>query len=221
MRIVPMKIMHVDTSPKGDWSNSRTLSRRFIDALRARVPDVEVDYLDLDQETPPHVTKDFAIATYAQPEDRTAEMRQTLAYSDALCERLLAADACVFAMPMYNWSMPSRFKAYIDAITRPGITYKKAADGQIVGQLSRQKVLFVTSRGADLRPGTPYAWMDALTPALRAAFAFIGATEPSFVDAQPMTFADQEARAEGLARAHAELDGVVEAWVADRLALAA
>lgn len=214
-----MKIMHVDTSPKGDWSNSRALSRYFLDKLAETVSGLEIDYLDLDIETPAHVTKDFAIATYAQPGDRTREMTAVLEESDVLCQRLLAADACVFAMPMYNWSMPSRFKAYIDAITRPGITYK-VIDGKIVGQLSRQKVLFVTTRGADLRPGGEYDGMDGLTPALRAAFRFIGATSPSFVDAQPLQFSDQEARVEALVRAKAELDAIAIDWSA-ALALAA
>ena len=214
-----MKIMHVDTSPKGDWSNSRALSRYFLDKLAETIPGLEIDYLDLDIETPAHVTKDFAIATYAQERDRTPEMKAVLAESDALCARLLAADACVFAMPMYNWSMPSRFKAYIDAITRPGITYK-VVDGGIVGQLSRQKVLFITTRGADLRPGGDYDGMDGLTPALRAAFRFIGADSPRFVDAQPLQFSDREARTAALIRAKAELDEVARGWSSD-LALAA
>lgn len=208
-----MKIMHVDTSPKEDWSNSRSLSHAFIEQLRDLVPDLEVDYLDLNIHTPAHVTRDFAIATYALPEDRTPEMKAALRESDELCHRLLRADACVFAMPMYNWSVPSRFKAYIDAITRPGVTYKQQ-DGRIIGQLSRQKVLFITTRGADLRSG-PYADMDALTPVLKASFKFIGVDAPSFVDAQPLQFSDQTARAEALARARSELSAVARHWTAD------
>lgn len=141
-------------------------------------------------------------------------MRATLAPSDALCKRLFEADALVFAMPMYNWSMPSAFKAFIDNITRTGITYKFTEDGNIVGQLNRQKVLFITTRGADLRPGNPFSSMDALTPALKAAFGFVGVQNPQFVDAQPLQFSDQEARADALKRAHAELASVAAEWAA-------
>lgn len=207
-----MKLMHVDSSPKGERSNSRTLSREFITLLQAGLPQLEVDYLDLSASPPGHVTLDFAIATYTPPEERTAAMKEALVASDAMCERLLAAEMLVFAMPMYNFSMPSNFKAFVDMIVRTHITYKIAPDGQYVGQLGNKKVAFITSRGVDLRPGTPWASMDALTPALKAAFGFLGVGNPRFVDAQPMQFADAEARAEGLARARQEIATLAAEW---------
>lgn len=207
-----MKIMHVDASAKRERSNSRALSGYFIDRLRSERGDCEIDYLDVTVDTPPHVTEAFAIATYTPAAQRTAAMKATLAGSDALCERLLAADALLFAMPMYNWSMPSAFKAFIDNVTRAGVTYVNTDDGRIDGQLKRQKVLFVTSRGADLRAGSPYESMDALTPALKAAFGFLGVAAPTFVDAQPLQFADPQARAAALERARAELDAIAAQW---------
>jgi FMN-dependent NADH-azoreductase len=202
--------MHVDASAKRERSNSRALSRFFIERLRAEGVDVEIDYLDVTVDTPPHVTE--AIATYTAAEDRTPAMKATLAASDALCQRLLEADALVFAMPMYNWSMPSAFKAFVDSVTRTGLTYVNTEDGRIEGQLGRQKVIFITSRGADLRPGTPFSSMDALTPSLRAAFGFLGVAEPTFVDAQPLQFSDQEARTQALERARGELSAIASRW---------
>lgn len=207
-----MRLMHVDASPKGEKSNSRTLARFFVGLLQDRMPCLDVDYLDLTVETPPHVTREFAEATYTPRDQRTAEMIVILSTSDALCSRLLAADSLLFAMPMYNWSMPSTFKAFVDAIVRGGVTYVLTPDGKHEGRLSNKKVLFLTSRGVDLRPGSPWAAMDALTPALRSAFGFLGVTDPRFVDAQPMQFAEEEARAAGIERAKAELVAVAEAW---------
>lgn len=207
-----MKIMHVDASAKRERSNSRALSRYFLERLREERVDVDVDYLDVTVDTPPHVTEAFAIATYTPAHERTAAMKATLASSDALCERLLAADAFVFAMPMYNWSMPSAFKAFIDSVTRTGVTYTHGDDGRTVGQLGRQKVLFITSRGADLRAGSPYESMDALTPALKASFGFLGVADPTFVDAQPLQFANPEVRADALERARSELAEVAANW---------
>jgi FMN-dependent NADH-azoreductase len=209
-----MKIFHVDSSAKRERSNSRALSRQFIQNLRDQGVKVEVDYLDVTVDTPPHVNEAFAIATYRAEHERTAEMKATLADSDALCQRLFEADAFVFAMPMYNWSMPSAFKAFIDSVTRPGLTYKATDDGRIVGQFSRQKTLFITTRGADLRPGGEFSSMDALTPALKAAFSFIGAVDQRFVDAQPLQFSDQASRAAALERANAELAAVAAEWAA-------
>jgi FMN-dependent NADH-azoreductase len=207
-----MKIMHVDASAKRERSNSRALSRYFLERLREEGVDIEVDYLDVTVDTPPHVNEAFAIATYTPSHERTPAMKATLAASDALCKRLLEADALVFAMPMYNWSMPSAFKAFVDSITRTGLTYVNTEDGRIEGQLARQKVIFITSRGADLRAGTPYASMDALTPALKAAFGFLGVADPSFVDAQPLQFSDQAARIEALERARTELAALAAHW---------
>ena len=207
-----MKLMHVDASARRERSNSRALSRYFLECLRAEHVNLEVDYLDLSANPPAHVDEAFAIATYAPPHERTPAMKARLAASDALCQRVLAADALVFAMPMYNWSMPSVFKAFVDAISRAGVTYAHGPDGAIVGQLAGKKVLFITSRGADLRPGSPYASMDALTPALKAAFGFLGVATPTFVDAQPLQFANQEARAEALERARHELTAVAASW---------
>ena len=209
-----MRILHVDASAKRERSNSRALARQFIENLRKEGVAVEVDYLDVAVDPPSHVTEAFAIATYHAEQDRSAEMRATLAASDALCKRLFDADAFVFAMPMYNWSMPSAFKAFIDNITRTDITYKTTHDGRIIGQLTRQKTLFITTRGADLRPGNVFSSMDALTPALKAAFRFIGVDAPQFVNAQPLQFSDQEARTAALDRAHRELEGVAAQWAA-------
>ncbi|MGF6772224.1 FMN-dependent NADH-azoreductase [Paraburkholderia sp. GAS199] len=207
-----MKILHVDASAKRERSNSRALSRFFLERLREQGVEFEVDYLDVSVDTPAHVTEAFAIATYTPEHERTEAMKATLAPSDELCRRLIEADAFVFAMPMYNWSIPSAFKAYIDNIIRTNLTYVNTADGRIEGVLTRQKALFVTSRGADLRAGSPYASMDALTPALRAAFGFIGVNAPVFVDAQPLQFSDQAARTEALERARAELTAVAADW---------
>lgn len=206
-----MKIMHVEASAKRERSNSRALSRYFLERLREAGVEIEVDYLDVTIDTPAHVDEAFAIATYTPAEQRTPAMKATLAASDALCQRLLDADALVFAMPMYNWSMPSVFKAFVDNVTRKGVTYVNTESGRVEGQL-KQKVLFITSRGADLRAGSPYSSMDALTPALKAAFGFLGVAAPTFVDAQPLQFADQEARTEALERARGELCGVATSW---------
>ena len=131
-----------------------------------------------------------------------------------MCARLLHAEMLLFAMPMYNFSMPSNFKAFVDMIVRTHITYMITADGQYVGQLGNKKVAFITSRGVDLRPGTSWASMDALTPSLSAASGFLGVNNPQFVDAQPMQFAAADARAEALVRARREITMLASEWIA-------
>lgn len=211
-----MRLMHVDSSPRGETSKSRSLARGFVDDMLSRSPDLIVDYLDLAYEAPPHVTAEFITATYTPADQRTVEMRETLTESDELCARMLAADFLVFSMPMYNFTMPSTFKAFIDAIVRTNVTYTVEPDGRYAGQFGGKKVVFITTRGVDLRVGSPLSHMDGLTPALRAAFGFIGVSEPTFVDAQPVQFAQPHQCAEALERARRELAGVASRWTDER-----
>jgi len=211
-----MRLMHVDASPKSALSNSKMLSSYYVDLLKKHIPDLEIDYLDLSVDTPPHVTGDFAKATYTPASERTDAMKKILEYSDKLYARVLMSDLLVFAMPMYNFSMPSTFKAFIDNLVRTNLTYHFLPDGTTSGNLTRQKVIFITARGADLRPGlSPWADMDALTPALRAPFAFLGIENPDFVNAQPLQFSDQAGRDEALKRAYNELDNVAKEWISN------
>lgn len=207
-----MKLLHVDASPKGERSNSRALSRHFIASLRAQDVEFEVDYLDLRQHPPAHVDESFTLAAYTPTAERTEAMNQTLEASNALCRRVLEADALVFAMPMHNFSYPSVFKAFIDNIIRAELTYVAGESGHYVGQLGRQKVLFIITRGTDMRAGQPLSHMDALTPSLNAAFGFIGVQAPTFVNAQPTQFAATQAREEALANARVDLLNVARDW---------
>lgn len=211
-----MKLLRIDASPKGSKSNSRMLAEEFVAQIAAACPALEVDSIDLAAQPPAHVTAEFARATYTPANERTQEMKDTLKESDALCERVLAADALLFSMPMYNWSMPSTVKAFIDAIVRTDLTYGFTPDGGMQGRLTQDKVLVITSRGADLGPGSPYAHMDALTPALRAAFGFLGIADPAFVNAEPMQFANPEQRLAGLAKARVALRDVATLWSMER-----
>lgn len=213
--IRPVKLLHVDASPSQWKSRSRDLAQHFVQHLRRRVGALAVDHHDLVADPPPHVTDAFVTAAYTPLAERTREMNAVLARSDRLCTRLLAADALLFAMPMHNWTMPSSFKAYIDSIVRGGITYATTNEGEFVGRLTGRKVLFLTTRGVDLRPGSSMAGMDALTPALRAAFGFIGVSDPYFVDAQPVQFAQPDACEQALERARGDLERLADDWSVD------
>lgn len=209
----PVKLLHVDASPTQVRSRSRALAQHFVAHLRSKIGTLTVDHLDLAADPPPHVTDTFVAAAYTPACERTPDMNAALVRSDGLCARLLAADALVFAMPMHNWTMPSAFKAYIDSIVRGGVTYQVTDDGRFIGRLTGRKVLFLTTRGVDLRAGGPMGGMDALTPALRAAFGFIGVADPDFVDAQPVQFAPPEDCQQALERARKDLEFVADNWV--------
>ncbi|WP_287029550.1 NAD(P)H-dependent oxidoreductase [Pseudomonas sp. UBA6310] len=187
---LPVKLMHVDCSAGRETSNSRALAKYFVDLLRGRLDGLQVDYLDLALQAPPHVGTEPA-------------MNAILADSAALYRRLREADALLFAMPICNGSMPTNVKAFIDAIVRAGVTCVSDEQGNPI----RQKVLFLTTRGVE--PGAADAHRDALSQALRAAF---GVASAQFVDAQPLPFADPAARAAGLGRARWQLERIAAQW---------
>ena len=207
-----MRLLHVDSSARFDRSSSRELTAHFVTALGARVPNLKVDHLDVAADPLPHVSEAFTAATYTPEAERTPAMREVLRVSDALVDRLLAADAIVFGVPMYNFGMPSSLKAFVDHIVRGGRTYVWGPDRTVVGQLGGRRALFVTARGADLGPGSGREGADTLTPGLRTAFGFIGLTDMEFVDAQPLQFAGEARKQQTLTRARDELDRVAKRW---------
>ncbi|ADB17877.1 NAD(P)H dehydrogenase (quinone) [Pirellula staleyi DSM 6068] len=206
-----MRLLHVDASARYEGSTSRELSAFFVAQLRLRLATFDVDYLDLAQDPPPHVSAIQTAAHYTAPQDHTREMRESIRRSDLLVDQLLASHACVFAMPMYNYAAPSTFKAYIDNVVRSGRTFESSPGG-IRGLLADRPLLFITSRGGDYAQGGSMAGQDLLVPWLQQLFCFLGASEMTFVSAQPMQFAGPEAKIAGLEAARHQLADIATRW---------
>lgn len=205
-----VNILHLDSSPRGDRSKSRKLAKGFITAWQDLHPDDVVTYRDLRQTPVPHVTEDWIAATFTPPEALTPKMAEVLTFSDELIDEFLAADRCVFSVPMYNFSIPSNFKAYIDQVVRLGRTFTDE-NGQVNGLANGKKVLFITSRGAEFGAGSPYEGWDCQEPALRYAFQFMGVTDIQFIHANGLDLGD-EARKRGLDEAQSKIQALVNSW---------
>lgn len=204
-------ILHIDTSPRGDRSKSRKLAQGFMAAWQDQHPDDAIAYRDLRQTPVPHVTEDWIAAYFTSPAALTPDMAKLLKFSDELVDEFLAADRCVFSVPMYNFSIPSNFKAYIDLVVRVGRTFTAEKDGQFKGLANAKKVLFITSRGVDFGVGSLYEGWDAQEPALRYPFQFMGATDIQFIHANGLDMGD-EARKRGLDEAQFKIQELVKSW---------
>ena len=202
-----MKVLHIDCSIRNDWSVSKSLSKFFIDQLREKSGALEVDYLDLTQNTPDHVSALFIQGNYCNPKDRTPEMIAELAISEALCDRMHDADVYVIGMPMYNFTIPSNFKAFVDNIVRIGRTFKGTEDG-FEGLLLNKKVYVINTRGVDFSNEmlTP---MDQLQPYLKVVFGFMGLFDIHFINVHPVQFAAEEQRLKAIERAKTEITQAV------------
>ncbi|MDR3612143.1 MAG: NAD(P)H-dependent oxidoreductase [Candidatus Obscuribacterales bacterium] len=174
------KILHVDSSSRSKNSNSRQLSKYFVEKWIETHPADSVIYRDLVQDSLVPLTDTVISAMYTPPEQRTEAMSSDYAtLIDKNVQEVIDADIYVFGVPMYNFSVPGAFKSYIDRIVVVGRTFSYGADG-LKGLLQNKKAFILRSSGSNF-DGPPYASMDFHEPYLRAIFGFIGISDITFV----------------------------------------
>lgn len=118
-----MKLLEIQSSVRLEKSISRALSSQFIHAWKTTNHDTQHKLRDVGTNPPSHPTELWTTANYTPPEARSLEMVRALADSEQLIEELLWADRILIGLPMYNFSIPSNFKAYLDNIVRVGCTF--------------------------------------------------------------------------------------------------
>ena len=203
-------ILVVTASPRNERSASRALTTAFAHAWAGQHPDDRILLRDIGHHPVPHVTEPWVAGAFAGPEAQTPESKAAIAVSDQLLDEFLAADRYIFGVPMYNFSIPSTFKAYIDQIVRPGRTFAVGPAG-FEGLVKDKKALFITSSGGAYVPGTPMAQYNLQEPYLRLIFRFIGITEVTFVAAGNMDRGKDAAKT-SRERAESELKELAQTW---------
>jgi FMN-dependent NADH-azoreductase len=175
-----MKLLHLDSSITGDGSVSRQLSAAVVAKLRAADPGIEVSYRDLVAEPIEHLTLGHLPATSSE--------------SRALLDQFLATDTVVVGVPMYNFTLPSQLKAWLDRILIAGETFAYGPEGA-KGLAGAKRVIVALSRGGLYGEGSPAAAFEHAETYLKAVFGFIGTT-PEFVLAEGVAIGpDQRAQA--------------------------
>jgi FMN-dependent NADH-azoreductase len=175
-----MKLLHLDSSVLGPHSVSRQVSAAIVDRLRQANPGLETVYRDVTATPLGHLTGlHLAAGQGAAPEP---SLREDLAAGQAVLDEFLAADIIVIGAPMYNFSVPSQLKAWIDRILVAGKTFKYGAQG-VEGLAGTKRVIVAISRGGYYGPGTPMAALEHLETYLRSVFGFIGIDNPEFISA--------------------------------------
>ena len=173
-----MKLLHIDSSVLGPHSVSRKVSAAIVDRLRQATPGLQIVYRDLTATPLSHLSgSHLAAAQGAAPE---AALLQDLAAGQAVLDEFLAADIVVLGAPMYNFTMPSQLKAWIDRIVVAGKTFKYGAQGA-EGLAGNKRVIIAISRGGFYGAGTPAAALEHLETYLRGVFGFIGVGNPEFI----------------------------------------
>jgi FMN-dependent NADH-azoreductase len=163
--------LHIDSSITGKGSVSRTVSQSIVDRLLGREPTAAVVRRDLAAEPLPHLTLDsFA--------------------DSSVLEEFLAAETVVIGAPMYNFTLPTQLKAWIDRIAVSGRTFRYTAEGP-EGLVKDKRVIIALARGGLYGEGSPAAALEHLETYLRGMFNFIG-VEPEFVAADGLAVSPEQ-----------------------------
>jgi FMN-dependent NADH-azoreductase len=182
-----MNVLEINASARQDGSMSRRLVRDLLEALQDRHPGTRVTRRDLAAGLP-FIDEAWVGANFTPEEERSAEDRATLALSDELVAELEAADILVIGAPIYNFSVPSTLKAWIDMVARARKTFRYTDSG-VEGLLKGKKAFVVVPSG-----GVPVgSAVDFATPYLRHMLGFIGITDVEIIGAQGADRGNDEA----------------------------
>lgn len=171
------KLLVVETSPRGDASISRHMTRRFVADWQAAHPGGAVTLRDLAQTPLAFVTGPWLEAYFTPPAQHSPAMQETLRLSDALVAEVLAADHIVIATPVYNYNVPAALKAWIDHIVRKGLTL--GVDG--TGLATGKKATVLIASGGVYGEGSPIRDRDIAPQYLRLVLKVIGITDVTVV----------------------------------------
>lgn len=204
------RILHVDSSPRGDRSISRSLTKTFITAWKEAHPNDMVTYRDLGHYPVPHVDEAWIAGSFTPPEYLTPGLASGIQDSEHLIDELLAAEHYIFGIPMYNFSIPSTLKAYLDQIVRVNRTFVVGENGY-EGLVKNKKMVVISARGGSYPPGTPMGQYDFQEPYLRAILSMMGITNVTFIHADNLNVGE-EVRQQSIMAAHIAIKTAIANW---------
>ncbi|WP_165075643.1 FMN-dependent NADH-azoreductase [Paludisphaera rhizosphaerae] len=187
-----MQLLHIDSSILGENSASRRLTAEVVEAERRRVPGLAVVYRDLAAEPLGHISGGHLGAAQGADLELPEGLRRDVALGQEALEEFLASDVVVIGAPMYNFTIPSQLKAWIDRITVAGKTFRYGPNG-VEGLAGGKRVIVVSTRGGLYGATTPMAAFDHQEPYLEALLRFLGITDVAVVRAEGLKMGDHAA----------------------------
>ena len=170
-------LLVVESSPRGEHSMSRGLTRLFVENWMENHPGGRVVERDLMTSDLPFVTLPWLGAYFTPPEQHTPDMRDLLRLSDELVDEILAADHIAIGTPVYNYNVPAVLKAYIDHIVRKGRTLGFSGEGLVHGKACT----ILMASGGVYTQGSPIHDRDIATNYLRLVLEVIGIEDVTVV----------------------------------------
>jgi FMN-dependent NADH-azoreductase len=194
-----MKLLHIDSSILGDHSVSRQLTKDTVAHWASNHPGTTVEYLDLAVDTPSHLSADSLGFRAPAGAELTDVQKRENVISEALVTQFLAADVIVVGAPLYNFSIPSQLKAWVDRIAQVGRTFKYTETGP-QGLAGGKTVIVTSTRGGVYSTNDWGRAAEHQESYLQTVFGFLGITDVRFVRAEGVAMGDAK-KAEALAEA--------------------
>ena len=198
-----MQLLHIDSAITGAQSVSRQLSRQVVDSWVAAHPGTRVTHLDLVTHAPAHLTQDALALRMGQTENLSEAQKRENAVTEGLLQQFLAADGIVIGAPLYNFSIPTQLKAWIDRLAQPGRTFRYTASGP-EGLAGGKTVIVASSRGGLYSTSEGGRAMEHQESYLQTVLGFLGITDVRFVRAEGLGMGEA-VRAAALASAQADI----------------
>jgi len=184
-----MQLLHIDSSITGAASVSRQLTQQIVEAWKASHADTQVDYLDLVADAPGHFTMDAMAPRTGQTDGLNEAQQRENAVSERLVSQFLAADVVVIGAPLYNFSVPSQLKAWIDRIAQPGRTFRYTAEGP-QGLAKGKTVVIASTRGGVYSTSEVGRAMEHQESYLQTVLGFFGIFDVRIVRAEGIAMGD-------------------------------
>lgn len=175
---MPQTILHIDSSITGSQSVTRRLTAEVVNQISA--PDTKVLYRDVTFGVPA-IDSDWFAAVRQAPESPNSAQQALIDISDTFVDEIRRADTLVIGLPVYNFSLPSQLKNWLDQIARAGVTFrytKAGPEGLLTG---KRAIVAMASGGVSAESPVDFAW-----PYLRQMLGFVGITDVTLVAADRM-----------------------------------
>jgi FMN-dependent NADH-azoreductase len=198
-----MKLLHLDASVLNDNSASRVLTAEIVQKLRAKHADLQVTYRDLAADAPAHLSAEILGTRFAPADQWNPLQKAEAALTETLLEEFLGADIVVIGAPMYNFSIPTQLKAWIDRILQVGRTFRYGENGP-VGLAGGKKVIIGSSRGGAYSTSEQMRALDFQEDYLKVVLGFVGVTDVTIVRAEGLALG-AEARSKSMGDAHQQI----------------
>ena len=197
------KLLHIDSSILGGNSVSRQLTAQIVASWRAAQPDTEVSYLDLAVNAPSHLSAESLGFRMPAGGELSDVQKRENAVSEVLVTQFLASDVIVVGAPMYNFSVPTQLKAWIDRIAQVNRTFKYTEKGPM-GLASGKTVIVASSRGGTYTTSDAGKAMEHQESYLKTVFGFLGVTDVRIVRVEGLAMGEA-AKAAAMAAAALEI----------------